>query len=270
MATPSFALPFDELKSFLDEKSKQYNRPDFIASDPLQIPKSFSVKEDIEIAGFLAAVIAWGQRKTIISNGLKIMELMGNTPFDFVMSYTEKDLEKLQNFVHRTFNGQDLEQFVRSLRMLYEHHGGLENAFATCLTDTAVQTGISRFKQLFFKEMRYPRTLKHLPDPQRGSAAKRINMFLRWMVRDDSSGVDLGVWKNISPSELSCPLDVHTGNVARSLGLITRTQNDAKALTELDANLRLFDSADPVKYDFALFGLGVFEGFGKENLTKKA
>lgn len=257
----SFPMHIEEIKSFLDQKVVQYNRPEFVESDPLQIPKSFSIKEDVEIAGFLVAVIAWGQRKTIIANGCKIMDLMGNAPFDFVMSYTQKDLDRLQGFVHRTFNGQDLEQFVRSLRFIYQYHGGLEKAFKECTKDDSLQTGISRFKDLFFTDVKYKRTLKHLPNPLCGSAAKRINMFLRWMVRKDNYGVDLGIWKNFSPSELSCPLDVHSGKVARSLGLINRKQNDAKALAELDSNLRMLDPIDPVKYDFALFGLGVFENF---------
>lgn len=258
---PQFALPFDELKSFLDEKSTQYNQPKFIETDPIQIPKRFTLKEDIEIAGFLSAVIAWGQRKTIITNANRMMEFMGNAPYDFINTFEEKDLENLESFVHRTFNGQDLIQFMYGLKNLYKNHNGLEGAFKKSMGNGDLQEGISNFKSLFFSELKHQRTLKHLPDPKKGSAAKRINMFLRWMVRNDNSGVDLGIWKDISPAQLSCPLDVHTGNVARSLGLITRKQNDAKALAELDKNLRLFDPEDPVKYDFALFGLGVFEGF---------
>lgn len=247
-----------ELKSFLDEKVRQYNRPEFIETDPIQIPKNFSLKEDIEIAGFLSAVIAWGQRKTIISNGLKMMDMLGNSPYDFVMSHSEKDLERLQNFVHRTFNGQDLEQFVRSLKAIYTHHGGLENAFADCIENSDLQLGISNFKTLFFNNLKYNRTLKHLPDPRKGSVAKRINMFLRWVVRKDNAGVDFGIWQRISPAILSCPLDIHSGNVARHLGLITHPKNDLKALSELDNHLRQFDPKDPAKYDFALFGIGVF------------
>ncbi|MFK8298597.1 TIGR02757 family protein [Capnocytophaga cynodegmi] len=251
-------MNFNELKSFLDEKVVQYNRPEFIETDPIQIPKNFSIREDIEIAGFLISVIAWGQRKTIISSGMKLMELFGNSPYDFVMSHSESDLERLEKFVHRTFNGQDLEQFVISLKNIYTHHNGLEKAFASSIENDNLQLGISNFKQLFFNDLKHTRTLKHLPDPRKGSVAKRINMFLRWMVRKDNSGVDFGIWQEISPSMLSCPLDVHSGNVARSLGLITHQKNDVKALTELDNHLRQFDPKDPAKYDFALFGIGVF------------
>lgn len=248
----------NDIKDFLDQKVHQYNRPEFIETDPIQIPKQFSLKEDMEIAGFLSAVIAWGNRKSIIANSLKMMNLMGNSPYDFVMSHTEKDLERLQNFVHRTFNGQDLEQFVISLKNIYTNYGGLENAFFQSMEEENMQLAISNFKTLFFSELRYNRTQKHLPDPRKGSVAKRINMFLRWMVRNDNAGVDLGIWKSISPSVLSCPLDVHSGNVARELGLITRPKNDLHALAELDAHLRRFDPKDPAKYDFALFGIGVF------------
>ncbi|MFK8283216.1 TIGR02757 family protein [Capnocytophaga canis] len=250
-----------DLKDFLDEKVLKYNRPEFVETDPLQIPKRYSAKEDVEISGFLVSVIAWGLRKSIINNGLKMMDLMGNAPYDFVMSHTQNDLKRLQNFVHRTFNGQDFEQFIISLKHIYTHYDGLENALADSVENNDLQLGISNFKSLFFKDLKYNRSLKHLPDPRKGSVAKRINMYLRWMVRNDNSGIDLGIWKRISPAMLSCPLDVHSGNVARSLGLITRPQNDIKALTELNGHLLRFDPNDPAKYDFALFGLGIFEGF---------
>lgn len=249
------------MKSFLDEKADLYNNPNFIESDPIQIPHLFSLKEDIEIAGFLSATIAWGNRTMIIRNSHKMMDLMGNAPYDFVMSHSENDLEKLENFVHRTFNGQDFSTFIGGLKHIYQNYGGLENAFSNNLKDDNLQNGISEFRKLFFEIEHQNRTQKHVSDPLKNSAAKRINMFLRWMVRDDNKGVDLGIWKSISPALLSCPLDVHSGNVARKLGLLTRTQNDAKALGELDAQLRKFDPNDPVKYDFALFGLGVFEKF---------
>lgn len=251
----------NELKSFLDEKVELYNRPDFIGSDPIQIPHSFSIKEDIEIAGFLAAVIAWGNRKMIISNAHKMMSFMGNSPYDFVMSHDENKLERLETFVHRTFNGKDLIGFIKGLKHIYQNHGGLEAVFTKNQENDSVQKSISQFKKVFFEAEHLPRTEKHISDPLSGSAAKRINMYLRWMCRQDNKGVDLGIWKNILPSKLSCPLDVHSGNVARKLGLLTRKQNDAKALEELDISLRKLDSDDPVKYDFALFGLGVFEGF---------
>jgi uncharacterized protein (TIGR02757 family) len=254
-------LNYSELKEFLDEKVELYNHPNFIESDPIQIPHLYSLKEDIEIAGFLSATIAWGNRKMIISNAKKLMELMGNTPFDFVMSHTKKDLDTLQQFVHRTFNGEDCKTFIIALQNIYQNHQGLEAVFAQNQTDQSMQESISKFKSLFFEIPHSYRTQKHISDPLNNSAAKRLNMWLRWNCRQDQKGVDLGIWKSIPSSKLSCPLDVHSGNVARKLGLLTRKQNDGKALSELDANLRLLDPQDPVKYDFALFGLGVFENF---------
>jgi len=250
-----------ELKSFLDEKVELYNNFNFIESDPVQIPHLFQQKEDIEIAGFLSATIAWGNRKMIIQNSHKMMNLMGNSPFDFVMSHSQMDLDKLENFVHRTFNGIDFYTFIKGLQHIYRNHGGLEGVFSKDYKTENLQRNISEFKKVFFEINHQYRTQKHISDPMNNSAAKRINMFLRWMVRQDKKGVDLGIWTNISPSLLSCPLDVHSGNVARKLGLLTRKQNDGKALAELDIALRNLDKNDPVKYDFALFGLGVFEGF---------
>jgi len=250
-----------ELKEFLDEKVIQYNHPRFVTSDPVAIPHQYDRKEDIEIAGFLAATIAWGNRKMIVQNGFKLMELMGNSPFDFVMNHREEQLERLDGFVHRTFNQTDLRYFIRALNHLYASKGGLEKVFAVSVTETSTQPAISHFKSEFFSLPHPAHTLKHVSDPAHGSAAKRLNMFLRWMVRQDNCGVDFGIWKSISPHQLSCPLDLHSGNVARKMGLLTRNQNDAKALAELDANLRQMDPKDPVKYDFALFGLGIFEKF---------
>ncbi|MGO4821267.1 MULTISPECIES: TIGR02757 family protein [unclassified Flavobacterium] len=250
-----------ELKDFLNEKVIQYNTTDFIDSDPVQIPHLFSQKEDVEIAGFLSATIAWGNRTMIIKNSHRMMELMGNTPYDFVMSHTASDLERLQTFVHRTFNGVDFTHFIQSLQNIYQHHGGLESVFSKNIQTLSMQESISEFKKIFFEIPHQSRTQKHISDPMNGSAAKRINMYLRWMCRQDNKGVDLGIWKNIPPSMLSCPLDVHSGNVARKLGLLSRKQNDGKALNELDLKLRELDPIDPVKYDFALFGLGVFERF---------
>ena len=250
-----------ELKEFLDEKVTLYNNPSFIESDPIQIPHLFTVKEDIEIAGFLSATIAWGNRKMIINNAKKMMDMMGNSPYDFVMNHKEYHLEALDPFVHRTFNSDDFKTFIFCLQNLYTNHGGLETVFAKNQQALTMQPAIAEFKKLFFEVSHQQRTTKHVSNPLQGSAAKRINMFLRWMVRQDNNGVDLGIWKSISPAALSCPLDVHSGNVARKLGLLTRKQNDGKALTELDTNLRILDTDDPVKYDFALFGLGVFEGF---------
>ena len=250
-----------ELKDFLDEKVHLYNHPNFIESDPIQIPHLYSLKEDIEIAGFLSATIAWGNRKMIITNAKKMMDLMGNSPYDFVMNHQTHHLEDLEKFVHRTFNGTDFQSFIQSLQNIYKNHEGLESVFAKNQSETDLQASISAFKTVFFELPHLSRTEKHISDPMNNSAAKRINMFLRWMVRQDAKGVDLGIWKSISPAKLSCPLDIHSGTIARKLGLLTRKQNDGKALTELDFNLRKFDSKDPVKYDFALFGLGVFEGF---------
>lgn len=251
----------EALKDFLEEKVMAYNQPEFIDTDPIQIPHLFSKKEDIEIAGFLTATIAWGNRKSILKNADRLMHLMDCSPHDFVMSATENDMEVLNTFVHRTFNPIDLKFFIKSLRNIYENHGGLEAVFTKNAAKTSLQPAIHEFKTIFFEIPHPPRTTKHVSDPQKNSAAKRINMFLRWLVRKDEMGVDFGLWKGLSPSLLSCPLDVHSGNVARKLGLLTRQQNDAKALKEVDLNLRKLDPKDPVKYDFALFGLGVFENF---------
>ncbi len=249
-----------ELKEFLNEKAALYENINFIESDPIQIPHQFALKEDIEIAGFLSATIAWGNRKMIINNASKMMELIGNSPFDFVMNHTEDDLEKFDGFVHRTFNAEDFKFFIKSLKNIYTNHNGLE---ATLLPKDKnnYQLAISNFKRIFFEIPHLPRTQKHVSDPIKGSAAKRINMYLRWMVRDANKGVDFGIWKTHNPAYLHCPLDVHTGNIARKLGVLKRKQNDWKAIQELDSILRKFDNSDPVKYDFALFGLGVFEKF---------
>ena len=250
-----------ELKEFLDSKVIQYNKPDFIESDPLQIPHCYSLKEDIEISGFLTATIAWGNRKSIINNAKRLMALMDHAPHDFVMQHQPKDLERFNTFVHRTFNGLDCIQFIESLKHIYTHHNGLEGVFNMYSEKDSLQASIHHLKQHFFEIDHLQRTQKHISDPLKKSAAKRINMFLRWMVRPNDTKVDFGLWTQLSPSQLSCPLDVHSGNVARKLGLLKRSQNDAKALSELDKNLRKLDPVDPVKYDFALFGLGVFEKF---------
>lgn len=249
----------EELKEYLDFKSDQYNNTDFIDSDPIQIPHRFSIKEDIEISGFLAATIAWGNRKMIINSAARMMDLMGNSPYDFVMQATDDQIASLDKMVHRTFNTDDFRFFIKSLKNIYTVHGGLETVFSDKEAGD-IQQRISAFKKVFFEIDHQQRTTKHISDPLKGSSSKRINMFLRWMCRKDQKGVDFGIWKNIAPAELSCPLDVHSGNVARTLGILKRTQNDQKALQELDTSLRIFDSTDPVKYDFALFGLGVFEG----------
>jgi uncharacterized protein (TIGR02757 family) len=250
-----------ELKEFLDFKVIEYNTKAFIHEDPIRIPHQFRLKEDIEISGFLVATIAWGNRRSIIKSGEKMIQLMGESPYDFVMTASPKQIEGLHGFVHRTFNGDDFATFVKAIRNLYKNQGGFENVFAKHATIESLQPAIHEFKKVFFRVMHDDRTEKHVSDPLKNSAAKKINMWLRWMVRKDKSGVDFGLWKSISSSQLSCPLDVHSGNVARKLGLLKRTQNDAKALAELDLSLRKLDYKDPVKYDFALFGLGVFEKF---------
>ena len=248
----------NKIKEFLEEKVIQYNNPKFIESDPIQIPHQYSLKEDIEIAGFLTATISWGNRKMIIRNAQNMMNILGNSPYDFVMQQKQYHIDK---FVHRTFNEIDLNYFIRALHNIYTKHKGLEYVFSTHVSSDNLQNSIHEFKRIFFEIEHPARTQKHISDPVKGSAAKRINMFLRWMVRKDNAGVDFGIWEGLDPSLLSCPLDVHSGNVARKLGLLTRKQNDAKALAELDASLRKMDPNDPVKYDFALFGLGVFEKF---------
>ncbi len=250
-----------ELKEFLDEKVVLYNNPKFIESDPIQIPHQFSLKEDIEIAGFLTATIAWGNRKMIIKNASKMMELLGNSPFDFVMNHQEKDIEAFKGFVHRTFNADDFTFFIKALQNIYRNHNGLESILLVTDKSNTYKNSIHHFKKTFFELPHQIRTQKHVSDPLKNSASKRINMFLRWVVRENKTGVDFGIWKKHNPAHLHCPLDVHTGNVARKLGILTRKQNDWKAIQELDITLRDFDKNDPVKYDFALFGLGVFEKF---------
>lgn len=253
-------MDFLQFKDFLEEKVVLYHQPHFIESDPVQIPHLYSRKEDIEIAGFLAATIAWGNRKMIINNAKKLMGMMGDTPFEFVMDFDKKSEKFLKSFVHRTFNGEDIIFFMYALQNIYKNHGGLEQVFTQNATSDSLQPAIVAFRKIFMEKDTQHRAGKHISDPSRNSAAKRINMFLRWMVRQNSS-VDFGLWKSLNSAQLSCPLDVHSGRVARSLGLLSRKQDDAKALTELDKNLRMLDAKDPVKYDFALFGLGVFEKF---------
>ncbi|MGB1269269.1 MAG: TIGR02757 family protein [Flavobacteriaceae bacterium] len=250
-----------DLKSFLDEKVEQYNTTEFIDSDPIQIPHLFTQKEDIEISGFLTATIAWGNRKMIIKNAHKMMALLGNSPYDFVINHKEHHLEQLEGFVHRTFNSTDFIHFIKALQHIYTTHNGLESVFNKYATQESLQPAIHEFKKIIFEIPHPSRTTKHVSDPFKNSACKKINMWLRWLIRNDKTGVDFGLWKNILPNALSCPLDVHSGNVARKLGLLHRKQNDAKAVLELDTSLRLLDKHDPVKYDFALFGLGVFEKF---------
>lgn len=244
------------LKEFLDQKTEQYNQPNFIENDPIQIPHLFRKKEDIEIIGFLTSIIAWGKRTSIIKNAYKLISLLDNSPHEFILNFQPKDLKRCEGFVHRTFNSTDLIYFLYSLQNIYQNHGGLEKVFSIKAEETAFDA-INQFRNIFF-EIEYPeRTSKHISNPLKNSSAKRINMFLRWMVRKDNKGVDFGIWESLSPSQLFLPLDVHTGNVGRKLNLLNRKQNDWKAVNELTSTLRKFDPNDPVKYDFALFGMGV-------------
>jgi len=259
-------LSKSELKVFLDEKVEEYNNLSFITKDPISIPHQFTKKEDIEISGFIAATIAWGKREMIVKNGNKLVKMMDNQPYEFVTNYNPNtDYKYIASFKHRTFNADDLSYFITALKHCYAEYKSLENTFSSFITSesTTVKEAIIGFRTIFFELNDNPkfRTFKHVSNPAKGSASKRINMFLRWMVRNDNKGVDFGIWDSIPQSILSCPLDVHSGNVARSLNLLTRKQNDWKALTELDEQLRKLDSTDPVKYDFALFGLGINEGF---------
>lgn len=250
------------LYEFLEEKHDLYNRSSFIESDPISIPHQFSKKEDIEISALLTATIAWGQRPTIIRNAKQLMELMGNSPHEFILNFKNNDLKRFKKFKHRTFNGVDCVYFIKALQNIYKNHNGLEKIFNFSNwreKGGEAKATITNFRNVFFELPHPDRTQKHISNPTEGSAAKRINMFLRWMVRKDKRGVDFGIWKNLRPSQLSCPLDVHSGNVARKLGLLTRKQSDWKAVEELTNKLKEFDANDPVKYDFALFGLGVFE-----------
>ena len=254
-------LSKEELKDFLDKMAEKYNSLDFIDHDPVCIPHLYQTKEDIEISGFLTATIAWGNRCAILRSAKRMMSCLEESPYDFIMNHDDHDLERISGVIHRTFNSTDLIYFIKALKYIYETKNGLEGIFNNYQTEDSLQPAIHKLKCFFFELPHAARTLRHISDPFKGSAAKKINMFLRWMIRRDNKGVDFGLWKSISPSILSCPLDVHSGNVARKLGLINRKQNDSKAVSELDINLRELDRADPVKYDFALFGLGVFEGF---------
>jgi len=250
-----------ELQELLDEKFNEFNRQEFIETDPIQIPKLFAKKNNIEISGFLAATIAWGNRKMIIRNSHRLIELMDNNPHDFIVNHEDKDLHIFDNFVHRTFNGEDCKFFIKSLKNIYLNHNGLENIFVESFKKhNNIKESLADFRKIFFELEHLHRTEKHLANVEKGSAAKRVNMFLRWMVRKDKHGVDFGIW-DIPTSELMMPLDVHSGNVSRKLGLLNRKQNDWKAVAELTENLKQFDSNDPVKYDFALFGMGVFDKF---------
>jgi uncharacterized protein (TIGR02757 family) len=248
------------LKQFLDNKVKEYNQPAFIKDDPISIPHFFTKKQDIEIAGLFASVFAWGNRTTIIAKSKELMQRMDNAPFDFIKSHQEKDLKKLKGFKHRTFHEDDLYYFIEFLYQHYLKYDSLETAFFPTHT-YEVEKGLIHFKDYFFSFEHLKRTEKHISSPLQKSTCKRLNMFLRWMVRNDKKGVDFGIWKNISPSQLICPIDVHVTRVAKKLGLLKRKQVDWLAAIELTDTLKQLDKDDPVKYDFALFNLGVIEKF---------
>lgn len=253
-----------DLKDFLDQKVSEYNSPDFIESDPVSIPHRFSKMEDIEIAGFFAAILAWGQRKTIINKCGDLLEMMDNSPHDFVLNHSEGDLKVFLNFKHRTFNDIDTLYFIHFFSWFYRRYDSLEKAFTIGWNPgiDVMEELLKNFHQFFFQLPEAPnRTKKHIATPERNSACKRLNMFLRWMVRSDSKGVDFGLWQKIKPYQLICPCDLHVDRVGRKLGLIARNQTDWQTAKELTQRLRQFDPIDPVKYDFALFGLGIEEKF---------
>jgi len=253
-------MELKKLKEYLDVKVDQYNQPFFIDNDPISIPHRFSKKQDIEIAGFFAAIFSWGNRTTIINKSKELMSLMDNDPHQFVLNHSSTDLKKLKAFKHRTFNAEDLYYFIEFFHQHYSKYDSLEKAFFPS-AEHDVEKGLNYFKKSFFLYEHLKRTEKHVSSPLQKSTCKRLNMFLRWMVRNDKRGVDFGIWKNIKPSQLICPIDVHVSRVARNVGLLQRKQNDWLAAVELTDALRKLDQKDPVKYDFALFGVGVMEKF---------
>jgi uncharacterized protein (TIGR02757 family) len=253
-----------KLKAFFDQKVLQYNQPGFIKNDPICIPRSFGLQQDIEIAGLFAAVFAWGNRTTIISKSRELMQAMDNAPFQFVTQHQQQDLKRFLQFKHRTFNTTDLLYFIAFLRFHYSRSSSLETAFSNWMQpdDVTVENGLNGFYHYFFSLEDVPaRTRKHIASPEKKSSCKRLNMFLRWMVRKDNNGVDFGLWETISPAQLVCPLDIHVARVAKRFNLLRRNTADWQAAMELTAYLRTLDREDPVKYDFALFGLGVTEKF---------
>ncbi len=249
------------LKDFFDRKVEQYNQPSFIKDDPICVPHSFSAKQDIEISGFFASIFAWGNRTTIIRKSFELMQLMNNQPYHFCLHHSDKDLRQLLHFKHRTFNATDLLYFITFLKFHYSQHDSLEQAFThSSINDMEIR--LTHFHNYFFSlPDAPPRTRKHIATPFKGSSCKRLNMFLRWMVRNDKAGVDFGIWKKIDPSELICPIDLHVARVAKRFQLLDRKQMDWQAAIELTNYLRELDPKDPVKYDFALFGLGVIEKY---------
>lgn len=255
-------MEYEELKELLDALSERYNNPSFIEEDPVSIPHRFSLREDIEISGFLSATIAWGNRRSIVKNGNRMMEMMGDEPYRYIMESSPAERHEMSNFVHRTFNGNDFICFLNALSHIYQTKGGIGTFFENEYEKTGdIRIVIHHFRSLFFSCEHPQRAEKHLSSIAKGAACKRINMYLRWMVRQDSNGVDFGLWKKIPSSALYLPLDVHSATVGRGLGLLERKQNDWKSVEEITTNLRTFDADDPVKYDYALFGAGVNHEF---------
>jgi uncharacterized protein (TIGR02757 family) len=249
-----------ELAEFLNTKVDVYNQPSFIANDPVSIPHLFSKKQDIEIAGFFASIFAWGNRTTIIQKSRELMELMDMSPHQFCLQHSVNDLKHLLLFKHRTFNATDLLYFIEFFKFHYATHKSLETAFT--MHGKTVKEMLTGFHHYFFSLEDLPaRTKKHIATPERNSSCKRLNMFLRWMVRQDDKGVDFGIWKKISPADLICPIDLHVARVAKKLNILQRKQTDWQAALELTDYLRTLDTNDPVKYDFALFGLGAMEKY---------
>jgi len=268
-------FPLQGVRGLLDFKVAQYNQPGFITNDPISIPHLFTKKQDIEIMGFWAATLAWGQRVTIINKCKELIRLMDGAPYDFIINHEEPDLKKLLHFKHRTFNDIDTLYFIAFFKYHYERSESLESAFTAptvILSDSegsinqhasnTVEAALNHFRSYFFSLPDFPhRTKKHVSSPSQKSTCKRLNMFLRWMVRKDNCGVDFGIWNSIKPADLIMPCDLHVDRVARKLNLITRKQTDWQTAIELTERLREFDPIDPVKYDFALFGLGIEEKF---------
>jgi uncharacterized protein (TIGR02757 family) len=253
-------IPARDIREFLEEKYLQYNNPSFIECDPISIPHGFSERRDREISGFLTAAIAWGRRDLILRSSRRMLEMMDNCPAQFVADAGENEIVRLNRFVHRTFNGSDFISFILGLRQIYSTNYSMEDVIADGMKESgSVKDGLISLRKQFFLPPHQKRSEKHFADMSGGAAGKRLQMFLRWMIRKDNHGVDFGIWNRISPSQLYIPLDLHSGNTARRLGLLERKMNDWKAVEELTEVLREFDPADPVKYDFALFGFGVNE-----------
>ncbi len=256
-------LSHEELRDILEHLHDKYNRPEFIEADPISIPHSFTDLRDREIAGFLAATIAWGNRKAIVRSARRMVEYMDGTPYDFVCNASEQDLTRLQSYVHRTFNGGDFTDFVRSMRRICQRYGSMGELFQRNYEECGDMAEVfSRVRREFFEGEHNPHCEKHLSSVDKGAACKRLNMYVRWFVRRDDRGVDFGVWRRIPMSALYLPLDIHSGNMGRELGLLKRKQSDWKATVEITSSLRAFDAEDPVRYDFSLFGAGI-DGFLK-------